>query len=72
MKNGENMDISTMFTVSKAKGAYSLRNMIINASYLASSGRNFIKEGSVKLTNNEISILKSCVEVCKSVLSFVE
>lgn len=50
--------VEKMFTTTKAKGAYFLRNMRNNASYLKASIDNFNKDKSVKVDKDLITLLK--------------
>jgi ParB/RepB/Spo0J family partition protein len=60
-----------LYKESKAKGAYHLRNMMNNAQYVNSHGRNYLKLLDIKLTPAQVLTLEECQKLIKKVLETV-
>lgn len=63
---------ATLFHKSKAKGAYYLRNSIMNASYLSANARQFLKVRDVKLTTAQAVVLKETMRLTKELIDLAE
>jgi len=61
-------DIDTKYVESNAKGSAYVRNMIVSCNYVISNGNGFLRNPSVKLTDNDLAILERTKEVVEKVL----
>ena len=63
---------SSLFALSKAKGAFHLRNTINNAMYVASHGHAFLALKDVKITSEQITVFKNAITVLKKLIDLAE
>lgn len=63
---------SSLFHKSKAKGAYYLRNAVVNASYMRSNAQSFMKTKDVKLTTAQVLVLKEALKSLKELIDTAE
>lgn len=72
IKKNNGIDINDMFIGSKGKASAAIRNMVISANYVGSSGGTFLKDPEVKLSPTDITVLKHCIKVCQAVINLAE
>lgn len=65
-------DIDTQFVHSNAAGSSYIRNMVVSASYVNSKGQAFLKNPSVKITEQDLGILRRANKTIEEVIKLAE
>lgn len=68
----DDFNIDEQFIKSNAKAARYMRNLVTSCNYVISNGSGFIKDPNVKPTEADLSSIRRCEKVCKTILSMVE
>lgn len=67
-----NTSVYTLFKNSKAQGAYQIRNVTNHSGYVASLGNRFLENPDVKVTANQLSVLKSAHKTLTEIIKLAE
>jgi len=70
--NSSKVTPTSLYLSTKAKGAYHLRNTIRNAQYATAHAREFQKLRDVKVTDEQVRILKTAIGELNSIINLAE